>query len=92
VQIHWHDLMDSAGHGVAAGKDAAVGRAIADRNHPFRVRRFRYVTIAMVGAWSALALVAVLANLDPDPWTKTGLVLAGVYFVGIGLFDRRPEA
>ena len=60
--------------------------------HPFRVRRLRFVTIAMVGAWSALALVAILSNLDPDPWTKTGLVLAGVYFLGIGLFDRRPEA
>ena len=26
-------------HGVAAGEDAAVGGAIADRHHPFRVRR-----------------------------------------------------
>jgi hypothetical protein len=33
-----------------------------------------------------------LANLDPDPWTKMGLVLAGLYFLGIGLFDRKPEA
>jgi phosphatidylcholine synthase len=60
--------------------------------HPFRVRRLRLVSIAMVGAWSALALVAVLSNLDPDPWTRLGLVLAGLYFLGIGLLDRRREA
>jgi len=59
--------------------------------HPFRVRRLRFVTIAMLGAWSALALVAILSNLDPDPWTKMGLVAAAVYFLGLGLTDRMSK-
>src|SRR5262249_25019358 len=59
--------------------------------HPFRVRRLRYVTIAMLGAWSALALVAILSNLDPDPWTKMGLVAAALYFLGLGLTDRTSK-
>ncbi len=39
VQIDRHDLGDAADHGVAAGEQAAVGRAVADRHDPFRIGR-----------------------------------------------------
>ena len=39
VQIDGDDLVDAAGHRIAAGENAAIGGAIADRHHPFRVRR-----------------------------------------------------
>ena len=59
--------------------------------HPFRVRRLRPVTIALLTLWSALALAAVLHNLAPDPWITAGLCAIGLYFLGIGLLpDRRP--
>jgi phosphatidylcholine synthase len=56
--------------------------------HPFRVARLRGVSIAAVLAWSALALIAVLQNLQPALWVKAGLVLIGGYFLGVGLTDR----
>ena len=49
VKIDRNDGIDAAGDGVAAGKHAAVPRAIADRDHPFRVRR------RVVGALQGLA-------------------------------------
>jgi len=56
--------------------------------HPFRVARLRRVSIAMVALWSVLALVAVWQNLDPGPWITGGLVIAALYFIGVGLTDR----
>jgi phosphatidylcholine synthase len=56
--------------------------------HPFRVVRLRAVSIAGVIVWSALAAIALLRSLDPGPWVTTGLVVTGLYFVGVGLTDR----
>jgi phosphatidylcholine synthase len=56
--------------------------------HPFRVARLRGLSIAMVAVWSLLALVAVWHNLEPGPWGTGGLVIAGLYFIGVGLTDR----
>jgi phosphatidylcholine synthase len=56
--------------------------------HPFRVARLRGVTGLMVIAWSALAAIALMRNLDPGPWVTGGLVLAAMYFAGVGLTDR----
>ena len=56
--------------------------------HPFRVARLRSVSLVMVGIWSGLGAVALLRDFAPGPWVTTGLVLAAVYFVGIGLTDR----
>jgi phosphatidylcholine synthase len=56
--------------------------------HPFRVVRWRLVSIAAVAAWSLLALLAVLHDLDPGAWVTGGLVAVGVYFLGVGLADR----
>jgi phosphatidylcholine synthase len=59
--------------------------------HPFRVKRLRAVSIAAVIAWSGLALIAVWRSLDPGPWVAGGLVVIGLYFLGVGLTDRPGE-
>jgi len=56
--------------------------------HPFRVVRLRPVSIAVLVAWSLLALVAVVRDLDPGAWAVAGLVAVGAYFLGVGLTDR----
>jgi phosphatidylcholine synthase len=55
--------------------------------HPFRVTRLRGVNIAAVLAWSGLASVAVISDLDPGPWVTGGLVVVAVYVVAVGLTD-----
>jgi len=55
--------------------------------HPFRVIRLRGFNIAAVLAWSGLATVAVLRDLDPGPWVTGGLVVLAVYVVTVGLTD-----
>jgi phosphatidylcholine synthase len=60
--------------------------------HPFRVTRLRTLTIAMVGVWSVLAALALVRNFDPGTWVTGALVVAGVYFVALGLTDRHPVA
>jgi phosphatidylcholine synthase len=54
-----------------------------------RVARLRALNIAALIAWSLLALVAILSDLDPGPWVVGGLVLIAVYFVGVGLTEKR---
>jgi phosphatidylcholine synthase len=60
--------------------------------HPFRVTRLRTLTVAMVGVWSVLAALALVRNFDPSAWVTGALVVAGVYFVALGLTDRHPVA
>jgi phosphatidylcholine synthase len=55
--------------------------------HPFRVARLRGFNIAAVLAWSALATVALVNDLDPGPWVTGGLVVVAVYVVTVGLTD-----
>jgi phosphatidylcholine synthase len=55
--------------------------------HPFRVTRLRGMNIAAVLAWSGLAFVAVISDLDPGPWVTGGLVVVAVYVVTVGLTD-----
>jgi phosphatidylcholine synthase len=57
--------------------------------HPMRVARLRMLNIAAVIAWSALALVAVLRDLDPGPWVAGGLVVIGLYLLAVGLTEKR---
>jgi hypothetical protein len=52
MKIDGNDGIDSARDGVAAGEYAAVGRAIADSNHPLRVWR------RLIGALERLAHIA----------------------------------
>jgi phosphatidylcholine synthase len=57
--------------------------------HPMRVARLRGLNIAALILWSLLALAAILRDLDPGPWVVGGLVLIAVYFVGVGLTEKR---
>ena len=56
--------------------------------HPLRVKRLRPLNIALLVAWSLLALMAVMTNLEPGPWLTACLCAIAVYFLGIGMTDR----
>jgi len=53
--------------------------------HPFRVRRLRTVTVALLTLWAALALTAVKQGLSPELWITIALCALGCYFLGVGL-------
>jgi phosphatidylcholine synthase len=57
--------------------------------HPMRVARLRPVTIGALLLWAALALIALLRDLDPGPWVAGGLAVLGLYFVALGLTEKR---
>jgi phosphatidylcholine synthase len=60
--------------------------------HPFRVRTWRPLTVALLVLWSGLALAAVLHQLAPPLWTTAGLCLIGIYFLLAGLLPPRQTA
>ena len=57
--------------------------------HPMLVRRLRALNIAALILWSLLALIALQRDLDPGPWVAGGLALVALYFVGVGLTEKR---
>jgi len=57
--------------------------------HPMRVRRLRVLNIAALVLWSILAVIALLRDLDPGPWVAAGLALVALYFVAVGLTEKR---
>jgi phosphatidylcholine synthase len=57
--------------------------------HPMRVVRLRAVTVGALGAWSVLALIAIYRDLDPGPWVAGALAVLGLYFLGVGLTEKR---
>jgi phosphatidylcholine synthase len=57
--------------------------------HPMRVARLRALTVAALMLWSLLALIAILHDLDPGPWVAGALAVLGLYFLGVGLTERR---
>jgi phosphatidylcholine synthase len=57
--------------------------------HPFRVRRLRALTVALLAVWAVLALTAVLQGLVPSVWVTTGLCAIALYFLAIGLLPTR---
>jgi phosphatidylcholine synthase len=59
--------------------------------HPFRVRRLRLVTIALLTLWAILGTVALLSDLAPGPWVTAGLCVIAVYFLVIGLLPERSS-
>ncbi len=61
--------------------------------HPVRVRRWRRLTLAMLGLWAIAAGATLWQGMAPDVWSKAGLALAACYFVGLGLARARgPRA
>jgi len=57
--------------------------------HPFRVARLRMVSMGAVVLWSLLAAYALAHSLAPGPVVTAGLVALAVYFVGVGLTEKR---
>lgn len=60
--------------------------------HPVRVRRLRWLNTAALIAWSALALLALVQGLDPQPWVTGALCVLAVYFLLVGLVPGRAVA
>ena len=56
--------------------------------HPVRVRRWRRLNIALLGAWAVLAIIAVAANLQPGLVVTIPLSLIAIYFFAAGLLRR----
>ena len=56
--------------------------------HPFRVERWRAVTLAALALWCVLGAIALAYDLSPGPWVAGGLVVIALYFVAVGLTDR----
>ena len=57
--------------------------------HPVRVRRLRALNIAVMLAWSLLALIALVRNLDPGRWATGGLLIIALYFFAVGSTDSQ---
>jgi phosphatidylcholine synthase len=57
--------------------------------HPLRVRQLRVLNIALLAAWGALALLAVIQNLEPGRYVTIPLTAIAAYFLIAG-FLRRP--
>ena len=60
--------------------------------HPFRVQRLRPVTVALLALWAALALMALLRKLAPEPIIIIGLCAIALYFIVIGLLPARQSS
>jgi phosphatidylcholine synthase len=56
--------------------------------HPLRVRRLRLVTIGVVAAWTAAAVLAVARGFPGTAWERAVFVAAAIYFIGVGLSGR----
>jgi phosphatidylcholine synthase len=59
--------------------------------HPLRVARLRALNVALLILWGVLALIAVIANLEPAFWVKVALGALAVYFCGFGLLPVREK-
>ena len=57
--------------------------------HPLRVRHLRVLNIALLALWAALALLAVVQDLEPGLAVKIPLAAIAGYFLIAGLL-RRP--
>ena len=60
--------------------------------HPLRVKRLRYVTIAVCVIFFALAGVAILQDLRADAWVKAGFLAVAAYFFTLPLLRHSPWA
>ena len=56
--------------------------------HPLRVRHWRVLNIALMAAWAALALLAVIQNLEPGRTVTGALAAIAAYFLVAGLLRR----
>lgn len=59
--------------------------------HPVRVRRWRLMTMAILGVWAAASASALWQGLAPDAITKAALLLSAGYFLGLGFLRDEGE-
>jgi phosphatidylcholine synthase len=59
--------------------------------HPFRVRRWRAPTVALLTLWAVLALAAIRQGLAPEFWITAALCLIAIYFLVVGLLPIRSD-
>jgi phosphatidylcholine synthase len=52
--------------------------------HPFRVERFRNLTLVVIAVWAILAIIALIANLNPGLIVKVGLSVTTFYLAVVG--------
>jgi phosphatidylcholine synthase len=57
--------------------------------HPFRVARLRIVSMGALILWALLAAYALLRSLEPGAFVAGGLVVLAVYFLAVGLTEKR---
>jgi phosphatidylcholine synthase len=57
--------------------------------HPFRVRRGRILTIALLVLWCVLATITLLRDMMPGPWITAALCAIALYFLGAGVMRER---
>jgi phosphatidylcholine synthase len=58
--------------------------------HPLRVVRRRWLNVALLALWAALALAALVARFEPGPFVTVPLCVIALYFFAAGLL-RRPS-
>ncbi len=59
--------------------------------HPFRVKRMRGLTVALLAIWGVLASIALWRDMMPGPWITAGLCGIALYFLAAGLLLRQPK-
>ncbi len=57
--------------------------------HPFRVRRWRLFTLALLAAWCVCAIAALAYDLSPPRYVWFALLVLGSYFLGAGILRVR---
>jgi phosphatidylcholine synthase len=57
--------------------------------HPVRVTRLRALNIALMAAWTVLAIIALGNDMAPGFWTDAGLCAIAIYVLAAGLLRRR---
>jgi phosphatidylcholine synthase len=53
--------------------------------HPLRVKRLAALNLALLAAWAALGIAALVYQLGPPPPVTAGLLAVGLYFLAVGL-------
>jgi phosphatidylcholine synthase len=77
---------------IAAGAIAALAVATfvpVPFVHPFRVRRGRAISIALLVIWAVLASITLARDMMPGPWITAALCVIALYFLGAGLIRER---
>ncbi len=68
---------------------AALTFAPVEFVHPLRVRYWRAPNVALLVVWAALALLALIKDIEPGPYVTWPLSAIAVYFLIAGLL-RKP--